>query len=1143
MVFWATISTTKAQTILYNQDFSALIPANMTLINSDGLTVNSAVVGLFGTDAWVPFLDSISPTVDDTCAASTSWYTPAGTSSDWLITPAITITGTNPILSWNARAVDATYPDGYEVRVGTSPTIAALTTVLYSTAGENTTWTARSASLNAYIGQTIYVAIVNNSNDKFILLIDDIKVVSGAPLTYDLAVSGANPSEYTSIPLSQATSPFTVGATVTNTNANTVTNVVVNARVTNLSTSTVVSTQTLTGPASLAGNATANVTGTAVANTGAAAYEFRYIVSMTESDNNTLNDTSYKYVVVDDNLYARDNAFIYGSLSGTLGIRGTAIEIAQKYQVTNATNLFMDTVFAFIGEKRVGARYRAKVYTSAGTTPVTAIATGNTFTVTAADTVGGVGIIGLTFPAPLNVGLAGNGTYFVAVEQMDTFNYGLGYNSGIYTANANYYSTNGGTSWTGVSTQGFNVAFVIWPRVYTSVTCNLVASATATGTTCNLANGSATTTVTGNTGTPTYLWSNNATTANLTNVAAGTYIVTVTEGSCTDTAKVVIANTGSVPTFTLSSTQATCNNANGTATVNGAPTGSTYLWGNNGTTATISGLVAGNYPVTVTNSGCTATQSVDVTSTGSFTPVVTSTNTTCALNNGTATVTSPTGATYNWSNGLSTASISGLAANSYTVTVTSNGCTATATATVAASTGITASATATNASCGVSDGSATVTPSPAGTYSYLWSNGGNTATISNIAAGAYTVTVTATTGGCTATATANVNNIGGPTVTVNGTNPLCFGAATGTATAVPAGGTGVYSYLWSNGGTTANISNLAAGSYTVTVTAGTCVATGSYTVVAPSQINVNASSSGVSCFGASNGAATAVASGGTGTLNYTWSNNATTASLSNLTAGTYSVTVRDANQCSATATTVVSTPAQINASATSTAVGCFGGANGSATVVASGGTGSLTYNWSSTPAQSTATAAGLTAGAYTVTVKDANNCSVTASATVAQPAAALTVATATTANSATATPAGGTTPYTYNWSSTPAQTTATASGLTPGSYTVTVTDARQCTATATVVLTAIENTNANIASINVYPNPSNGVFNVNLQLNKSEEVSLRLTDITGKVIMLSNEAATTSLVKEINMPNLAVGSYILSVTSASGTANFRVLVK
>lgn len=67
------------------------------------------------------------------------------------------------------------------------------------------------------------------------------------------------------------------------------------------------------------------------------------------------------------------------------------------------------------------------------------------------------------------------------------------------------------------------------------------------------------------------------------------------------------------------------------------------------------------------------------------------------------------------------------------------------------------------------------------------------------------------------------------------------------------------------------------------------------------------------------------------------------------------------------------------------------------------------------------------------------------------------------------------------------------------------------------MLTAIENTNANIASINVYPNPSNGVFNVNLQLNKSEEVSLRLTDITGKVIMLSNEAATTSLVKEINV--------------------------
>lgn len=1143
MVFWVTISTTKAQTVLYYQDFSTAIPTfptSMTLINNDGLTVNSNYAAAFGTNAWIAFIDSISPTVDDTCAISTSWYTPAGTASDWMITPAISITGTNPILSWNAKAPDQGFQDGYEVRIGTSPTIAAMTTILYSNPGENITWTARSASLNAYVGQTVYIAIVNNSNDMDLLLIDDIKVVSGAPLTYDLAVSGSNPSEYTSIPLSQATSPFTVGATVTNASANAVTNVVVNARVTNLSTSTVISTQTLTGPASLAGNATANVSGTAVSHTGAAAYEFRYIVSMTQADNNHLNDTAYRYVIVDDNLYARDNAIIYGSLNGTLGIGGATIEIAQKYQVTNATNLFMDTVFAFIGEKRVGARYRAKVYTSAGTTPVTAIATGNIFTVTAADTVGGVGIIGLTFPSPLNVGLAGNGTYFVAIEQMDTSNLGLGYNNGIYTANANYFSTNGGTSWTAVSAAGFNVAFVIWPRVYTNVTCNLAVSATTTGSTCGLSNGGVTTTVTGSTGTTTYLWSNNATTANLTNVAAGTYTVTVTNGACTATATATVTNTGTVPTFTMSNSAATCNNANGTATVNGAPTGSTYLWSNNATTASITGLTPGNYAVTVTNNGCTAANSTDVISTGAFTPQVSATNTTCGQNNGSATVTSPTGGTYNWSNGLSGNTISNLAAGTYTVTVSSGGCTATASVTVNSSTGITATASATNSTCSGATGTASVIASPSGTYSYLWSNGATTQNLSGLAAGTYSVSVTA--GGCSATATATVSNTGAPTITVSGTNPSCFGQATGSAS-VSVSPAGSYNYSWNNGGTTNAITNLAAGTYTVTVRdASNCQAIGSYTVVAPSQINANASSTGVSCFGAANGSAVANATGGTGTLTYLWSNGATTNSLSNVLAGNYSVTVKDANNCSVTASTTVSTPAQINTSVSSTAVSCFGGANGTASVTASGGTGALAYSWNSTPAQTTATATGLAAGSYSVTVTDANSCTTTATTTVSQPTS-LSVSTTATGSSATATAIGGTSPYSYLWSSTPAQTTATATGLTAGSYTVTVTDAHACNATSTVVITGIENTNPNISTINIYPNPSNGSFKVDVQLITAENISFEIHDLTGRKIFTTTEENTSAIVKDINLGNIAVGTYILSVSSKSGNANYRVVIK
>lgn len=1147
-VLLGTVSKMEAQVVFSENFNSGNIPATFTLYNVDGFTPDPTVLSdgfSFGTAAWIAQNQNTGATITDTAAYANSWYTPTGQANDWMVTPAITIPSTGVTnLKWRGKSYgSSTYLEEYEVRISTTNTQSGVAagTVLLSVTNEPGTWTNHTISLAAYAGQTVYISFRDISNDNYILGIDDIVV---AATSDDLSVSGGNPSEYTSIPVSQATTPLTTTATVTNVGGNTATNVSVNLVVTNLTTNAVVSTQTLTGPASLAGNATATVTGTTITPpTAAAVYEFRYIVSMTQTDANHANDTAYRYVIFDNNLYARDNAIIYNTITGTIGNPGTTVEIAQKYQVTNATNLYMDTVFAYFGESRVGARYRAKVYNNTGTggAPGTLLATGNTYTVTAADTVGGaVGLIGFTFTAPLNVSLLGNGTYFVSIEQMDTFNYRLANNNtGVITANANYYNINGG-AWSAVSTIGLNTAFLIWPRVYTNVTCNLAVSATVTSSTCELSNGGVTTTVTGNTGTTTYLWSNNATTANLSNVAAGTYTVTVTNGSCTATATATVTNTGTVPTFTMSNSAATCNNANGTATVNGAPVGSTYHWSNNATTASITGLTPGNYAVTVTNNGCTATNSTDVISTGAFTPQVSATNTTCGQNNGSATVSSPTGGTYNWSNGLSGATISNLAAGTYTVTVSSGGCTATASVTVNSSTGVTATASATNSTCSGATGTASVTASPSGTYSYLWSNGATTQNLSGLAAGTYSVTVTA--GSCSATATATVSNAGAPTITVSGTNPSCFGQATGSAS-VSVSPAGSYNYSWNNGGTTNAITNLAAGTYTVTVRdASNCQAIGSYTVVAPSQINANASSTGVSCFGAANGSAVANATGGTGTLTYLWSNGATTNSLSNVLAGNYSVTVKDANNCSVTASTTVSTPAQINTSISSTGVSCFSAANGTATVTASGGTGALAYSWNSTPTQTTATATGLAAGSYSVTVTDANSCTTTATTTVSQPTS-LSVSTTATGSSATATAIGGTSPYSYLWSSTPAQTTATATGLAAGSYTVTVTDAHACNATSTVVITGIENTNPNISTINIYPNPSNGSFKVDVQLISAENVSFEIRDLTGRKIFTSTEENTAAIVKDINLGNIAVGAYILSVSSKSGNANYRVVIK
>src|SRR5690606_16659043 len=170
------------------------------------------------------------------------------------------------------------------------------------------------------------------------------------------------------------------------------------------------------------------------------------------------------------------------------------------------------------------------------------------------------------------------------------------------------------------------------------------------------------------------------------------------------------------------------------------------------------------------------------------------------------------------------------------------------------------------------------------------------------------------------------------------------------------------------------------------------------------------------------------------------------------------VTVTDANNCTKTTTVTIAEPVLLEASIALTNVvnvSCFDGNDGSAMVTVSGGTAPYTYSWS--PSGGTAaTASGLTAGTYTVTVTDGNLCTTTRTSTIAQP----TALTATTSQvnvscnngsdgSALVTVSGGTAPYTYSWSPS-GGTAATASGLTAGTYTVTVTDGNLCTITKTL---------------------------------------------------------------------------------------------
>ncbi len=575
-----------------------------------------------------------------------------------------------------------------------------------------------------------------------------------------------------------------------------------------------------------------------------------------------------------------------------------------------------------------------------------------------------------------------------------------------------------------------------------------------------------------------YIWSGpgivgSDTTQVITVDSAGKYVLIltpVTGDLCKDTIYYTVPGFDSLTATAAVKTPITCFGSPGTGiakALNGYNPYQ-YQWSAPGGTNQIgTGLVAGNYTVTITDSNaCTASATLTLTQPTQLITTIKVTPPLCGNTKRTLTASATGGVspyTYLWSPvGGTTATATGLSTGTYTITVTDNiGCASTASVSVTAPTQLIVNINPTYPQCSGATGSAAAVVG-GGTipYTYLWNpTGQTTPTATGLTVGSYVVNVTDN-NGCTASASVSITQPAPFKTTITITYPACNGDK-GSATVTASGGTPAYKYLWTpSGQTNAAATGLPAATYTVLVTDSRgCTATASVNMTQPAALAVVMSFTHASC-GLPNGTATASVTGGSVPYVYAWSpGGQTNATAGGLLAGTYTVKVTDYHNCTISASVTVTQPSAVQVSIVSkTNVTCNGTPTGSATASGSGGTAPYGYQWSPGGGNGI-TGTGLVAGKYVVTIRDANGCTATAGTIVTQPAALVVTVTGPQirclgdSGTFTANVTGGTSPYIYKWSGGNGigNTSSSVTSLRPPAsitYTVQVTDANGCVSNA-----------------------------------------------------------------------------------------------
>ena len=648
------------------------------------------------------------------------------------------------------------------------------------------------------------------------------------------------------------------------------------------------------------------------------------------------------------------------------------------------------------------------------------------------------------------------------------------------------------------------------------------------------------------TGGGSYAWSNSSTAAtiNVTPANNTTYTVTVTNSSnCTATASTNVSVNPSASVSITPATDTVCSGSPTTLTANGT---GTFSWSNGSSTATasVSPVTTITYTVTITNgSNCTGTASRTV--------VV---NSTAATISATGPVSFCTGgsvnlkvdssfATYLWSTGATTSSITATQAGTYTATVTKNGCTGVSNSIVVVVGSNLAPTISANPSLNICPGGHATLDAGPGYTSYTWSNGGGTHETAVVsAAGVYTVTVTA--GTCSGSASATVN-VGSYPITVN-ISPASPIIACGGDTVSLNAGSGFASYAWSNGTQVALNQVTGSGTYIVTVTKNACIGIDSvHVTVNPKPTPVISPAGPLNkCSGD-----TVILDAGAGFSAYAWSNGETTQTIQPITTGNYTVTATQ-NNCNGAAASAVSVTFNTSPAPVISPAGNVSVCSGHGGVQLDAGAGYTAYTWSNGATTEAITVS--TAGNYNVTVTK-NGCNGIATPSVVSVIASPVASIGLPLNSGglsylTASPTGATYQWlvqtspngSYTVTSNTSQNDTVSCGSQPNYYSVIVTQTgcSDTSAKAEVICTGIEEISS-LVKFSVLPNPANDVLYMNYELKDNTAIKCAVIDLQGRKVMDVMNATESRGIHQhqINLANVSAGIYLLNFVTESGSFN------